>query len=75
MVGITITFIIISSLFLYKLGKNERPQVFYLRNENGAQTELWSSLEAAGIKLEAEQKEEVEKIIKTNPGRRKTIGF
>jgi len=75
LVGITIAFILMAVLFLYKLGKQERPQVYYLRNENGVQTEMWSALRETGIEIDEEQKREVEKIIRTNPGRRKTIGF
>jgi len=75
LVGITIAFIVIAILFLYKLGKQERPQVYYLRNENGIQTEMWGALREAGIEIDEDQKREVERIIKTNPGRRKTIGF
>jgi len=74
-VSVTIAFILIAVLFLYKLGKQERPQVYYLRNENGVQTELWSALRETGIEIDEEQKREVENIIRTNPGRRKQIGF
>ena len=67
LVGVTIAFILIAVLFLYKLGKQERPQVFYLRNENGVQTEMWSALERVGIEIDEDQKQEVERIIRTNP--------
>jgi hypothetical protein len=75
LVGITIAFILMAVLFLYNLGKQSRPYVLYLRNENGVQTEMWSALRENGIELDDVQKKAVEDTIKTNPGRRKTIGF
>ena len=75
-----IVIIVLLSLYsMYSIGRldgrKDRPSVYYLRNESGSQTELYSALKLIGIEMNDAQKEELEDNIRNNTGRKHKIGF